>query len=204
MVDPGWFYKDRWVAQHHNVKKKFTQLISSIKPARILEIGTYNGGLTLILQDILFECNLINTTIRTYDINAVTNLNNIEVCTKNLFNDDYSNFLNVQSFEEVNNFINSPGHSLILCDGGSKISEYKLLCPISIHHGIKINDIIMAHDYAPNEIYFNLYMKDKIWNWLEIQDIDIQKCYKDYFLSKFMYDEFLSIGWLCTIKKEII
>ena len=47
-------------------------------------------------------------------------------------------------------------------------------------------------------------MKDKIWNWLEIQDIDIQKCYKDYFLSKFMYDEFLSIGWLCTIKKEII
>lgn len=197
IVQPGFFYKDRWVAQHPNTTEVFAELISLVKPARILEIGTYNGGLTLILQDLLLRYNLFNTIIRTYDINSVTTLNNIEIYTKNLFNNNYTNFLNIECFKEVHSFIDSPGTSLILCDGGCKNCEYKLLCPL-----LKKNDLILAHDYAPNEAYFNIYMYNKIWNWLEIQDTDIQDYYKDYFLSKFMYEKFLSIGWLCTLREK--
>jgi len=32
----------------------------------------------------------------------------------------------------------------------------------------------MAHDYAPNNDYFNKYVKNKVWDWLEIQDADIE------------------------------
>jgi hypothetical protein len=59
----------------------------------------------------------------------------------------------------------------------------------------------MAHDYAPNENYFNENIKGKIWNWLEIQDSDINETCEKYNLKPFMEDDFRSIVWVCKIKE---
>lgn len=59
----------------------------------------------------------------------------------------------------------------------------------------------MAHDYAPNTEYFEQYMRNKIWNWHEIQDSDIIDSCEKYGLKPYMREEFLSVAWAC-FKKE--
>jgi hypothetical protein len=59
----------------------------------------------------------------------------------------------------------------------------------------------MAHDYAPNEEYFDKYINGKIWNWLEIQDQDInESCYK-YNLKPFWENELRQVVWVAKIKQ---
>jgi hypothetical protein len=58
----------------------------------------------------------------------------------------------------------------------------------------------MAHDYSPNENYFQEHINNKVWNWLEIQDLDINdSCLKNN-LSPYMEDEFRKVVWVCKKK----
>jgi cephalosporin hydroxylase len=174
MVEGGFAYGYLFMSQHRDTPRILKEFLSIVRPSRILEIGTFHGGLTLCLRDILDELELKNSPILTYDINnqeflkpLVTN-RNIDVQTKNLF--DYNNnvFINEEAENEIRSFIQQDGLSLIMCDGGCKVCEYQILTPL-----LKNNDLIMAHDYSPNDQYFNEYMRDKIWDWMEIQDSDI-------------------------------
>jgi hypothetical protein len=55
----------------------------------------------------------------------------------------------------------------------------------------------MAHDYAPSAEYFEEYMKDKIWNWMEIQDSDIQQSIDKYNINNYMEEDFRDVAWYC-------
>jgi hypothetical protein len=191
-------YENLIISQHPNVDNVFNELIKNYKPNRILEIGTADGGLTLMLRNILDNNNLESNVIRTYDLNEQKNLKlknkNIEIITKNIFNYPYSD---LDYPDEIKDFIQSEGRTLVLCDGGSKKNEFRLLSQF-----LKIGDIIMAHDYAPNEDYFNKNIKDKIWNWLEIQDSDINESCLTYNLKPYMEDEFRLVVWVCKIKEQ--
>jgi len=184
-------YKNLIISQHPNVGEKFKTLIDEYKPSRVLEIGTADGGLTLLIRDLLDSVGLTNTIVRTYDVNEQKNLKlkerNIEIITKDVFNYPYSD---LEYPDEIRDFIQSNGKTLVLCDGGSKKNEFRLLSQF-----LKYGDIIMAHDYAPNENYFNENIKDKIWNWLEIQDFDINESCLTYNLKPYMEDEFRSVVW---------
>lgn len=203
MVEGGFAYGYLFMAQHPDVEKVFSDFLNSLKPSRILEIGTFHGGLTLLLRDLLDNIGLSDSPIWTYDIYDQEFLKplivdrNIQVYTTNLFNEDYSNWINIDSKNIINNFINSHGKSLILCDGGCKKCEFQLIAPL-----LKEDDIIMAHDYAPNNEYFERYMKDKIWNWHEIQDSDIKEICTKYNLIHYHQQQLQDIAWLCTIKKN--
>jgi hypothetical protein len=59
----------------------------------------------------------------------------------------------------------------------------------------------MAHDYSPNEEYFELNIKNKIWYWLEIQDTDIISSIFENNLTPYMDDEFKNVVWVCKEKK---
>jgi hypothetical protein len=145
---------------------------------------------------------LSGSVIRTYDVleqeflKPLVKDRLVEVYTKNLFNDSYAGFINKEAENEVESFIQQDGTTIVLCDGGCKKCEYGILAPL-----LKNQDIIMAHDYCPNQDYFNKYMKDKIWDWCEIQDEDIKEFNKKYNLVPFYQDELLSIAWNCRIKK---
>lgn len=197
----GFFnYKGLTIMQHIDVDKQFKKLLTQIKPKKILEIGTSAGGLTLMIRDILDEIGLPNTTIQTYDINTpkyllehIKNGVNINVNVRSVFNHNYDNLLNAS---EVINYISSDGLTLVLCDGGSKINEFRLLSQF-----LKQGDIIMAHDYAPNQEYFEKYVNGKIWNWLEIQDKDIQESCSKHNLHPYMENELRDVVWVGKIKK---
>jgi cephalosporin hydroxylase len=180
--------------QHHNVYSTFYKLIDDTKPKRILEIGTALGGFTMFLKKVVDSFNL-DTKILTFDISARPWYDDmkqmgIDVRVEDIF-DDYQDIPN-----EIKNFIKQDGLTIILCDGGDKIREFKLLS-----HFLKKGDIIMAHDYAPNQEYFDNYINGKIWNWLEIQDKDINESCMKHNLTPFMEYELRDVVWVGKIKE---
>ena len=199
MIKGHFIYKGLAISQHELVGEVFNELIKKIKPKQVLEIGTSFGGLTLLIRDILNNNGLNETKLITYDVNEpqylrphINELCNIDIRVKNVFNYQYDNLIDV---EEIKQIIQSEGTTLVLCDGGSKKNEFRLLSDY-----LKKGDVIMAHDYAPNEIYFNENIKNKIWNWLEIQDSDINdSCVKNNLLP-YMYEGFKKVVWVCKIK----
>jgi predicted O-methyltransferase YrrM len=164
------------------------------KGKRILEIGTALGGFTMFLKKVVDSFNL-DTKILTFDISARPWYDDmkkmgIDVRVEDIFN-DYQDIPN-----EIKNFIKQDGLTIILCDGGDKIREFKLLS-----HFLKKGDIIMAHDYAPNQEYFDNYINGKIWNWLEIQDKDINESCMKHNLTPFMEYELRDVVWVGKIKE---
>lgn len=202
MVNGGFAYGYLFLSQHPDIKSVFEKFLKIAQPTRIVEIGTFHGGLTLMLRDILDFINLPNSQIITYDIEdqkflkpLVTN-RNIIVKTKNLFAHSYHEFKDNNHKTEIESFIQQDGRTIVLCDGGCKKCEFNLIAPL-----LKPQDIIMAHDYAPNEEYFNAVMKNKIWDWLEIQDEDIQHTYEQNNLIPYHQDLMIKVAWLSRIKE---
>jgi len=196
-MEGHFIYKNLIISQHPNIKKYFEKLIDENKPKQILEIGTADGGLTLMIRDILDEMGMSNTTLRTYDILNPINLKSqnreIEIFHQNLFTYPYDNLVDENILQD---YISRDGRTIVICDGGSKKNEFRLLSKF-----LKIDDIIMAHDYAPNEKYFNENIKGKIWNWLEIEDSDIDETCIKYNLHPLYENEFRDVVWVCKIKK---
>jgi hypothetical protein len=117
----------------------------------------------------------------------------IDVRIKNIFNHEYSE---LTELDDISTYVQSEGVTIVLCDGGSKKNDFKILSSL-----LKPGDIIMAHDYSPNQTYFEENINNKIWNWLEIQDSDIDESCLTYNLKPYMEDEFRSVVWVCKIKE---
>ena len=203
MVNGGFPYGYLFMSQHENTPQVFLELLDIIRPYRILEIGTFHGGLTLMLRDTLDNLGLSGSIIRTYDVDDQEFLKPlvkdrlVEVFTKNIFDKSYKHFADYHAEKEITKFIQQDGCTLVLCDGGCKKCEYNILAPL-----LKNQDVIMAHDYCPNKDYFNQHMKDKIWDWCEIEDSDIQEVSDKYNLIPFHQEKLLTIGWNCRIKND--
>jgi len=197
----GWFtYKGIVIQQHDDVEIVFEQLFKMTKPSQILEIGTASGGLTLLLRDLLDRNSMENTNIRTYDVDNKHYLNSyiengvkIDIRIKDVFNHSYNELVEV---EEISSYIQNDGVTIVLCDGGSKKNEFRLLSEY-----LKDGDIIMAHDYSPNQEYFEKNINNQIWNWMEIQDSDIDDSCKRNNLTPFMEQDFRDVVWACKIKQ---
>lgn len=193
-------YKGLAISQHPRIEEPFKMLIKNIRPKRILEIGTAHGGLTLLIRDILDENGMQDSTLRTYDVIDSTSLQQhinagakIERIMKTIFDDNYQKLILP---DEVREYIQSDGTTIVLCDGGNKKNEFNLLSQF-----LKSGDIIMGHDYSRNEEHFRTVILNKVWNWFELQYSDIQSSVDAYGLIPFMKDEFENVVWVCMIKK---
>ena len=189
-------FKGHTAQQFHGAYEVFYNFINEIKPTRILEIGTALGGFTTFLRLICDDLNL-NTNIRSYDIHRHPWYDDIismgiDIRVENIFTENF-----VDMDDEVKEYINQPGITVVLCDGGWKVGEYNL---ISNH--IKVGDFILAHDYAENREVFEEKVNGKIWNWLEIQESDISECSTRNNLTPFQKDTFESVAWVCKIKEQ--
>lgn len=195
----GWFsYKGITTLQHENIEIPFKRLLEEKRPSQVLEIGTSYGGLTVFLRDLLDAIGLEHSILRSYDIldmdrsflyDSVDNKSRMEIFAKNLFDNMY---FNLHEVEEATEFIQRDGVTIVLCDGGSKKNEVNILTPL-----LKPGDIIMAHDYAPTLEYFQEHIKEKIWNWCEIQDSDIEATALEYNLQPYLQEEFSNVVWMC-------
>ena len=187
-------FKGHTAQQSHNAYQVFYDFISEVKPVRILEIGTALGGFTEFLKIITDELNL-NTKILSYDISERPWYNQmiekgIDVRVENIFNEDWSGVK-----QEVVDFVQQEGLTLVLCDGGWKIGEFKIFSKL-----IKNGDYILAHDYSVSKEIYELEIKDKVWNWCEITESDIEQSVVENNLKSYNQDKFSQAVWVCKIK----
>ena len=181
--------------QSHNAYQVFYDFLKEIKPNRILEIGTALGGFTEFLKIISDELNL-NTKILSYDIcerpwyNQIIE-KGIDVRVENIFSNDWSSVK-----QEVVDFIQEDGITIVLCDGGWKLGEFKVLSK-----AIKSGDYILAHDYSFSKEVYESEIKDKIWNWCEIIEKDIEESVIENNLQSYKPNQFANAVWVCKIKK---
>jgi hypothetical protein len=180
--------------QFHGAYEVFYNFIKEVKPVRILEIGTALGGFTSFLKICCNELGL-NTNIRSYDINNnpwykdIVNMG-VDIRVENIFSIGFESM-----DEEVINYIQGDGVTIVLCDGGWKIGEFNL-----ISNYIKNGDFILAHDYAEDKEKFELNIKDKIWNWHEISESDIFDACQRNNLQDYQRNLFESVVWVCKTK----
>lgn len=205
MVQGYFHYNGIPVAQKEGVEDAFHMLFKAVKPSRVIEIGTSCGGLTIIMRDLLDRLDFTQCPIWTYDIpaeyydrqsldRAISSGSNIMSYLDNIFEDNFSNIMQEKQ-DDITQFIQSPGTTIILCDGGSKKDEFRIFSDI-----MKSGDIILAHDYAPNEEIFKSEIYDKVWNWMEIQDSDIKEPVHKNRLMPFLDSIFINYAWVSKIK----
>jgi hypothetical protein len=115
----------------------------------IIEIGTYNGGLTSWLYD---NKNL-NAMVVSYDIDGTINhtgRTDIDFRVEDCFEE--------KPFNDIISYIQRPGRTLVVCDGGDKPKEFN-----TFSEYLKSNDVIIAHDYSVNPEHWK-FVTD-YWQW---------------------------------------
>jgi cephalosporin hydroxylase len=187
-------FRGHTAQQSHNAYQVFYDFISEVRPVRILEIGTALGGFTEFLNIITNELGL-NTKILSYDISERPWYRQmiekgIDVRVENIFNEDWSGVK-----QEVVDFVQQDGLTIVLCDGGWKIGEFKIFSKL-----IKNGDYILAHDYSINKEIYESEIKDKIWNWCEITESDIEQSVIENNLRFYNQDKFSNAAWVCKVK----
>jgi hypothetical protein len=115
----------------------------------------------------------------------------IDVRIEDIFTDNYQGVK-----QEVIDFIQQDGVTVVLCDGGNKIGEFNVLSNF-----IKSGDFIMAHDYGENKEVFETKINRKLWNWFEISNDNIEESCVSNNLDYYNKETFENVVWTCRQKK---
>lgn len=184
-----------WGAQqNYNAFEVFHNFINDVKPKRILEIGTSLGGFTSFLKytsdKLGIQCDVLTYDI--YEKSWYTELTSmgIDVRIKNVFSEGYT-----EVDQEVVDFIQSDGTTIILCDGGDKVREFNILS-----NYMKSGDFILGHDYAFDKNTFDEKVNRKLWNWHELSEKDIENACDRNNLKDYNREIFESVVWICKQK----
>lgn len=180
------YYRGVYAQQVEGAFRAFDKLFAAVKPVRVLEIGTAGGGFTTMLKDGLPDAEIVSYDIAERPVYASLRERGVKVVIQDFFTVP----------DLMKNFIQAPGLTLVLCDGGNKIKEFKTIAPF-----LKKGDIIMAHDYIDTDENFRANYLDKIWNWREIGDEDIATACVENGLKPFMKATFDPVVWVCRQKQ---
>ncbi len=149
-------------------------------PARIVEIGTYNGGFTIAIGVHAYQ---IGARVVTFDVakapderfGVIAKFLGIEFRTADVWTVE----------AEIGQLIASPGVSYVLCDGGNKRRE---LATFSRY--LKSGDVIAAHDYVVAG------SQNAWWGWGEIRAEDGAAVAAAHDLEPWMQEHFDTAAWL--------
>ena len=157
----------------------------------VIDIGTGRGGFSIFLKN---QCDMYKCKFVTFDSreDAVTNIkskiDDVDARQGDVFD--------VYTQGEIESLIDCHQKVVILCDGGNQTREFNTFSDL-----IKHNDIIMAHDYAPDRETFESEYKDKIWNWMEICDDDISDAVARNQLTDTHGVDLSKAAWVCKQKR---
>jgi len=175
------------ICQHPGIEQYFPQIINDFN--RIIELGTYSGGLSLYLHRIKND----NTELITYDCT----LRNYAVPEEQAIIDRrFGNFAEKAYQEEIGKLISDPLKKvLVLCDGDDKNVELNIFCKY-----LKEGDVIMTHDYAESDEDWHKHTDPIGWYY---SYEPFGSCYDkikisidEGYIEKYkMYDEFKSVLW---------
>lgn len=183
-----------FTAQHYDIKKGLDSLNSylnknDIHIDTIIEIGTYRGGFTTLLNSHDIST---NAQIHTFDIDNT--IGQEKVC---IHLDKVSFYCqNVFDNNTIENLISSSKNNvLVFCDGGNKIEEFN-----RYSYNLRVNDMIFAHDYSFSNEIFNSEIRGKIWDYVECTYLDIKDSIESNNLKRLTYME--NVVWASYIKRK--
>ncbi len=184
-----------FMRQNPDAIEVFHDFFSENKFDLVIEIGTDDGGLSMVLKD---ECDKIGAKFETYEIkeDAPKRLNSNKQFERRKIDIKVCDIFQEQSIKSVSEKIRDSGRVLFLCDGGNKKKEFNLYSKF-----LKPGDVIMAHDYAFDDSDFKNNIKDKIWNWHEISEADISDACRENNLVDF-FPKFRSVAWACKTRES--
>lgn len=179
----------------HDVLNEFKERISVEVPTNIIEIGTFNGGFSIILSEIF------NTEIHTFDIVQKARTKNLLSKRLELFEKKRINFYLGNCFEDqkekIISLIQKEGLTLLFCDGGNKKKEINEFAKY-----LKEGDIIFGHDYSYDKATFEYHMQRKRWNCCELVYKHVQEELEKNNCQLYMRDLFDNAAWLCARKSK--
>jgi cephalosporin hydroxylase len=192
-------YNEKWSAQqNYKAFETFFYFLKEVRPKKILEIGTSIGGFISFVNDsckvLNLDCEVLSLDINTYPWYDDMREEGIDLRVENVFSENYEDVS-----DYVKEFISSEGTTMVLCDGGDKKREFNILS-----NYLKVGDFILGHDYAYDENYFEENVNQKIWNWLELTEKDIEDACKRNNLIDYRRDVFQSVVWVCKMKSDSV
>lgn len=141
------YYKGIVIAQSPRAVALWEKILKEVRPKRILEIGTYRWGMSLLFSE---HCN----EFYTYDIKYHTyRPEKFPPKTRLL-----KQFKKVDVFsieEEIGALIQKEGVTLVYCDGGDKIKELA-----TFSEWLKPGDYIAVHDWGTEVNSAPSYLKE--------------------------------------------
>jgi cephalosporin hydroxylase len=166
-------------------------LLEYSRPARIIELGTRHGGLSIFLG--IYAKNA-GITVHTFDIED-------QVRHKDFFEFLKIHFHQMDIFapearQWITRLIESPQRTLLLCDA-LKIKEFNLYA-----RHLKTGDIILAHDFAMDQQDFERMRRQRIWWTCEIMYPQIADTCRGHNLEPLFADMFRTAAWGCFIKNR--
>ena len=170
--------------QQENTPRIFAEMFREVKYKRVIELGTGTGAFTYFLA-----ASSQSTQVFSFDIDTPEHLTKIRSIGVQFI------YANVFEYEQpIASLIAGSGRTLLLCDGGDKAREVKTFAKY-----LKVDDVIMAHDYALSKEAFHVH---HYWRSLELVYEDVRVTCEQENLQPFWPNRMLSVGWLSRIKAE--
>lgn len=123
-------YEGIKIKQSNHILESFPELFKRGQFSRVIEVGVFAGGLSLYISKIAPEVEYLGYDIDRKPLHLKAAHLNIK------FMDFMADSNNIKEYIARN------GRCLILCDGGNKLFEFTTISP-----WLKVNDVIMTHDY---------------------------------------------------------
>lgn len=156
----------------------------------IVEIGSYNGG----LSSYIFDTKKETANFISYDIDPKINM-----ASKNRKEIDFriGDCFEEKYYKEIVDLIQKDGRTLMICDGGNKTKEFN-----EFSKYLKKNDVIILHDYKQNDISWK--NATEFWQWPygnETSYEEIKEAIKENSLEEYYNSIFNFYIWGAFIKK---
>ena len=187
--------------QNPNAFQMFDKFFQENQFDFVIEIGTSFGGFSLYLYEQSIQH---NWDFITYDYSKFKNgiWSNRRKDLKDIWDGELKfdfrdkDVFHQDTIDEISHIIKN-NKCLILCDGGDKPKEIQIYSEY-----LQSGSYIMGHDYSPSKQYHKQHHKNKVWNWLELMDSDVENTMHQYNLQKpsEYYQGFCDVVWLCLIK----
>ncbi|RJQ82983.1 MAG: hypothetical protein C4519_07345 [Desulfobacteraceae bacterium] len=164
-------------------------LLECSRPARMIELGTRHGGLTIFLG--IYSKNT-QVPLHTFDIEDRIKYKDyfeflgIQYHICDIFSPDHNKF--------ITQLIQSPQRTILFCDA-LKIKDFNTYADT-----LKPGDIILVHDYARDQKDYQRMRKQRIWWTCEIEYQNIADACRRNNLEPLFADMFRTGAWGCFLK----
>jgi hypothetical protein len=181
--------------QHSDTYSVFEKFLTTVKPQRVIELGTWKGYFTGFLKrvkDMGVGFELVSYDTERFEEHKIFEAEGIKIKIENPFTGDYTGLK-----DDVSAYIKEAGITIVLCDNGNKVKEFCCVAPY-----LKAGDYLMAHDYVDTAENYQLNYRNKIWWSHEICDNDIAETCAKYNLETIDKEVFDGVLWVCKRKMK--